>query len=435
MAPTIDTGIGSKNATPQQVAGGVSPFRQGLRDSARSGELFSDILLPIAGIAETIATKGKSPGTVASAQRSMLEGFRADRENRALSLKKQDEADRQNAMKRKSLDQKQVDADQKRKDDLQRRAQTGLIDFGALGKAITGREFSPDEITAVEDLSLALGPEGTDDIIRALAGKRLTDKLTPEEKLVEFGKKERLKREIEKIFEVSESEEGLRPLTVAGVNVLGDFIQSVDQVSELQKVLERPETPTGPLAWLRGKNILDVEAQGIKQMVATTKQVVGKALEGGVLRKEDEAKYAKILPKESDTLPVANRKVSQIMGMLNTAYKSKIKAFKLGGFDVSRFPSDVFVNPELGGADVQGEVEKVGEKPPTFEELQKDLKQKEKGSQEGTSGIVGTPEWELLNMAQKGDQNGIIFQNELINDAKLGNQKAIDLLDAFGIDF
>ena len=51
------------------------------------------------------------------------------------------------------------------------------------------------------------------------------------------------------------------------------------------------------------------------------KQVIGKALEGGVLRKEDEEKYNEILPTITDTAEVAIRK----MQMLNNRRK-KAKA-------------------------------------------------------------------------------------------------------------
>lgn len=57
-------------------------------------------------------------------------------------------------------------------------------------------------------------------------------------------------------------------------------------------------------------------AQKIRADVARVKQVIGKALEGGVLRKEDEAKYAQILPTLNDTDDVAQYKIQQIAGDL-----------------------------------------------------------------------------------------------------------------------
>lgn len=56
----------------------------------------------------------------------------------------------------------------------------------------------------------------------------------------------------------------------------------------------------------------NTSAQGLQADVSRVKQVIGKALEGGVLRKEDEEKYAKILPTVNDTDAVAQYKISQI---------------------------------------------------------------------------------------------------------------------------
>ena len=46
------------------------------------------------------------------------------------------------------------------------------------------------------------------------------------------------------------------------------------------------------------------------------RQKVGKALEGGVLRKEDEEKYKKILPTIYDTEAVALDKIAQLQEMI-----------------------------------------------------------------------------------------------------------------------
>lgn len=61
----------------------------------------------------------------------------------------------------------------------------------------------------------------------------------------------------------------------------------------------------------------NTNAQTLQADVARVKQVIGKALEGGVLRKEDEEKYAKILPTLNDTDAVAQYKIKQIAGDLN----------------------------------------------------------------------------------------------------------------------
>ena len=54
-------------------------------------------------------------------------------------------------------------------------------------------------------------------------------------------------------------------------------------------------------------------------MVDTARQVVGKALEGGVLRKEDEDKYKKILPTMQDAPEVAASKLDYIQGIISNS--------------------------------------------------------------------------------------------------------------------
>lgn len=63
---------------------------------------------------------------------------------------------------------------------------------------------------------------------------------------------------------------------------------------------------------LRGMNPFDTGAQNLQADTARIKQVIGKALEGGVLRKEDEEKYAKILPTLNDSDEVAQHKIDTI---------------------------------------------------------------------------------------------------------------------------
>ena len=66
------------------------------------------------------------------------------------------------------------------------------------------------------------------------------------------------------------------------------------------------------LGRLRGLNPFDTDAQRFESELRLTRQIIGKALEGGVLRKEDEAKYAAIMPNRGDTDAVAREKIEFI---------------------------------------------------------------------------------------------------------------------------
>ena len=67
------------------------------------------------------------------------------------------------------------------------------------------------------------------------------------------------------------------------------------------------------------------------------KQVIGKALEGGVLRKEDEYKYAKILPTIGDPPEVAKSKLAELRKALTQRRQTFIESLGDAGFDTGKF--------------------------------------------------------------------------------------------------
>jgi hypothetical protein len=126
-------------------------------------------------------------------------------------------------------------------------------------------------------------------------------------------------------------------LSEASAERLGDFNSSQAQIRTLSEQFSNPDAPQGPIAQLRKLNPYDWEAQAKQQLVAATKQLVGKALEGGVLRAEDEVKYNKILPTIGDTYQAAVKKTKNLQTMLDNAYSAKLTSLKNAGYDVSRF--------------------------------------------------------------------------------------------------
>lgn len=118
---------------------------------------------------------------------------------------------------------------------------------------------------------------------------------------------------------------------------LGEFNASFAQLKTLLSGIENPDAPQGPISQLRKKNPYDWQAQAKQQLVASTKQLVGKALEGGVLRAEDEKKYEKILPKLGDTYETAIQKTKNLNTMIGNAYKARLDAFENAGYFVDKF--------------------------------------------------------------------------------------------------
>jgi hypothetical protein len=87
---------------------------------------------------------------------------------------------------------------------------------------------------------------------------------------------------------------------------------ALGNLENLQAILDENEGTIGPVtgqikAWIPGS-----QTQMVQSEINRVKQVVGKALEGGVLRKEDEEKYKKILPTINDTPAVARYKIKAL---------------------------------------------------------------------------------------------------------------------------
>lgn len=81
---------------------------------------------------------------------------------------------------------------------------------------------------------------------------------------------------------------------------------------------------------------------GAKQregMIALVRQIIGKSLEGGVLRKEDEVKYAKILPTLSDPPEVVKTKMENLEKTLTQKLDTRLSAMEDAGYDTAKFRS------------------------------------------------------------------------------------------------
>lgn len=128
--------------------------------------------------------------------------------------------------------------------------------------------------------------------------------------------------------------------------------QGLIQMHELEnKIPQLPRRLTTPgIAQLSALNPLDKDAQAFNQYVKTYKQVIGKGLEGGVLRKEDEYKYDQIIPKVGDTQEVLMKKTEQLQAMLLNKYYSDSEFLEKAGYDTSaistiRVPNQI--NPNI----------------------------------------------------------------------------------------
>lgn len=115
-------------------------------------------------------------------------------------------------------------------------------------------------------------------------------------------------KDIQEIFAAPETK-GLNSTAAGTVTDLQNGISNIRQLSD-DFAASGVNNPG--IGWARSKNPFDTDAQTLQANIARVKQVIGKALEGGVLRKEDEIKYAKILPTLNDTDAVAQNKIQAI---------------------------------------------------------------------------------------------------------------------------
>lgn len=82
---------------------------------------------------------------------------------------------------------------------------------------------------------------------------------------------------------------------------------------------------------------LGTEAKEKQAVIDRVKQVIGKSLEGGVLRKEDEDKYKKILPTISDAPDVVNVKLAGLKQAIEQKRDEHLSALEDAGYDTAKF--------------------------------------------------------------------------------------------------
>ena len=130
-----------------------------------------------------------------------------------------------------------------------------------------------------------------------------------------------------------------RPVPPGPAIEIGGTAQAIANLDEMKMIM--PSMTSGywsPLVDpVRSINPWDVSAQAMKQYIATTKQVIGKGLEGGVLRKEDEIKYQKIIPKVGDLPATLKIKATQLRNMIVDKRFYMLQGLRSAGYNVSGF--------------------------------------------------------------------------------------------------
>ena len=115
----------------------------------------------------------------------------------------------------------------------------------------------------------------------------------------------------------------------------------------LDDLISNNKNKFGPFkGFFGGLNPYDTTAQDIQSQINSTKQIVGKFLEGGVLRKEDEAKYEKILPTLRDTPDVAAAKLTNVKNLVELKIASQQEVLEAAGYNPAIPPADTITGPD-----------------------------------------------------------------------------------------
>lgn len=148
---------------------------------------------------------------------------------------------------------------------------------------------------------------------------------------------ERRKRE-EYERKQKQAEKG-KPLSDTRVQALTDGQSVLKQLPDIAETIEQNIDEFGPVTGrIASMNPYDETAQTIDAQMRASSQAFGRFMEGGVLRKEDEAKYRRMFPQLSDTPQVARNKLDVVRRLLAQKSRDYRQAFKAGGFDVSAIP-------------------------------------------------------------------------------------------------
>lgn len=141
-------------------------------------------------------------------------------------------------------------------------------------------------------------------------------------------------------------------LPASNVAALSEMKAAINLLPSLWTLYEESKGVFNPaLGKIRTINPYDQDAQKANATIFLIKQIIGKGLEGGVLRKEDEYKYEKILPKLTDTPQTVEAKIKLLEQILQEKQDTYISGYQEAGYDpyggAGLVPANDFTNNSL----------------------------------------------------------------------------------------
>lgn len=108
---------------------------------------------------------------------------------------------------------------------------------------------------------------------------------------------------------------GTKPLSDTAIKEINQTDYALTSLNDLKTQIQNNLQYIGPIKGLAALNPWS-KARQVQATIDRVKQTVGKALEGGVLRKEDEEKYKKILATITDTPETATFKIDNLIASI-----------------------------------------------------------------------------------------------------------------------
>jgi hypothetical protein len=134
-----------------------------------------------------------------------------------------------------------------------------------------------------------------------------------------------------------------RPVISGDANRIAEYNDSIGDVAVLTTVVgdgitgARAKLGASLPNWATELTGWGEDAKSRQAVIDRVKQVIGKALEGGVLRKEDEIKYEKILPTIGDVKSVVTSKLRGLEEAIGRKKVNLMDALEDAGYEVARF--------------------------------------------------------------------------------------------------
>jgi hypothetical protein len=135
-----------------------------------------------------------------------------------------------------------------------------------------------------------------------------------------------------------------KPLDRNTIKMLSEGKAIPNTLSTIEKTIEDNTNLFDPIkGTARSFNPYDKDAKIIDAQLRAAAQQFGRYMEGGVLRKEDEEKYRRMMPQLGDTPAVAKGKLKVVKEMLDRQQKQYVQDYKSQGFDLEGFDSGLGV--------------------------------------------------------------------------------------------